>query len=246
MCKPYVSFSSLRNIDVSINNYLWHKENPKDSKAIRIGRAFHLYFLQPEEFKKTFIIAPKGIKFSNKDGIEWKKTFSEYYDNGMFLKYEEFETFQRMEKNILNAPQSFLLENLMNDGKVNTEILLQSELDSEIDIKGFLDFLDVENQCIIEIKTISDITKADREVKFTYSPQAYIYKYLADLNYCGNFDIVFIFVQSGGSCEVRYIRPSIETLDFGYNWTVKNIEKFKNYLSNPLKYNGFSKEIEEV
>jgi len=54
-----VNWSSLKEIATSPKMYQWRKANPRpDTESLFFGRAMHCALLEPEQFQKTYVIAP--------------------------------------------------------------------------------------------------------------------------------------------------------------------------------------------
>ena len=70
---PAVNKSTLWEMRKSPAHYRWALEHPReDTAALKFGRAFHMAVLQPEEFKKTYVLAPEVDRRTKAGREEWQ------------------------------------------------------------------------------------------------------------------------------------------------------------------------------
>ena len=69
---PGISSTNIKHALVSPQHYLTHKQHPKPStSSMVIGQALHSLILEPDKFRKEFILSPYD-NFRSKEAKEWR------------------------------------------------------------------------------------------------------------------------------------------------------------------------------
>ena len=106
---PGVNKSTLWELRKSPLHYKYALEHPqKDTPALKFGRAFHMAVLQPEEFKKTYAVAP-DIDRRTKQGKEEWQAFLDFYEGREIITQDDYETIIGMRDAVLNDPDAHYL-----------------------------------------------------------------------------------------------------------------------------------------
>jgi len=231
-----ISHSDLMLIDKSIEHYL-RKGKFDSTDAMDLGRAFHCYILEREKFDNEFVVKPENMKFTTKDGKEWQ---ANNLDRTV-IDFKDFRWFELMQKKIIEHPMNYVLQG--NSIEVEKEIFFEYQ---DLQCRSKLDYINPTKRIIIDFKTISDCSKAESESKWKYSSQAYFYQIACYEEYGELFDCIFIFAEKSYPHGVKYIKFTPDTLTIGANKIQSAIDKYKNYLSNPEQYTGYSENLIEV
>lgn len=147
---PYFSHPALSRSDIvdllaGPNVYQARKENKKKSDALSFGTAFHMFLLEPERFKKEYAIAPEGMQFNRKDGIEWKKA----NEGKTPIKNSNFTMLCEMTTNIKN--HSWLKDKFEN--ATMEQCYYFNDEDTGEALKSRPDLVNIVKGCIIDFKT---------------------------------------------------------------------------------------------
>ncbi len=107
-CKESISSSSLKLLTVSPYTYLAELKKKQNgivtlpTKSMKFGTIVHMMLLEPLEFKKRFVIAPK-FDMRTKIGKEGKQLFDlECPEDAVVMNAEEYDDFMGVIEAILN------------------------------------------------------------------------------------------------------------------------------------------------
>lgn len=103
---PGISKSGLDHIAHCPSSLPWSREAPVDEeklKAMDFGTALHCLLLEPEEFDKQFIVAPKFNLRTNAGKEEWEN-FQLEHDDKIIMTAEEWRKLQIMQGSVMAHP----------------------------------------------------------------------------------------------------------------------------------------------
>jgi len=202
----YISKSGLVRIKESPAHY---KEGEPfiETPEIIFGRMYHCFILQPEKFKKDYIVfddskiiselKSKGIK-SPKATNEYKHWYgtkiSEYEDKSLIEK-DDYERMIGMKDRLLQHPYAKML---ISNGLPEQGLIGELETKAgRIGIKLIPDLRNDNKRICIELKTTVRASKRDfpkEAANYDYHIQAAFYSDLLELFYGDNREVKFIFI----------------------------------------------------
>jgi len=243
---PGVSKSQLDDISLSYAVYKWRKSAPIDEEkidALTMGTALHCLLLEPDEFTKRFICAPKFNRRTTA-GKEEERDF--------------LESVNLMGKTVLDA-ESWRKLHLMRDSVFahdDAKKLLEAEGHAEASMywndeetgllcrtrpDKFLSRVPV----ILDVKKVADMARFPRHIaEFRYHVQDAFYREGFRQNYGETPSFVFIAVSDTIDCgryPVRVFMLSQYDVDVGTWLFRQDLNTFARSLAAP-NYGG----IEEI
>ncbi|EBA9763370.1 exonuclease VIII [Salmonella enterica] len=174
---PGVSKSQLDDIAVCPAFYQWRKSAPVDTektKALDMGTALHCRLLEPDEFKKRFIIAPEFNRRTTA-GKEEEKAFLESCENSgkTVMTAEEGRKLELMYGSVMAHPGCRAL--LEAEGKTESSIYWTDTETGELCRIRPDKFL-TNSPLILDVKKVADMSRFARHVEeFRYHVQAAMY-----------------------------------------------------------------------
>lgn len=174
---PGVSKSQLDDIAVCPAFYQWRKSAPVDTektKALDMGTALHCRLLEPDEFKKRFIIAPEFNRRTTA-GKEEEKAFLESCENSgkTVMTSEEGRKLELMYGSVMAHPGCRAL--LEAEGKTESSIYWKDTETGELCRIRPDKFL-TNSPLILDVKKVADMSRFARHVEeFRYHVQAAMY-----------------------------------------------------------------------
>ncbi|MJS76102.1 exonuclease VIII, partial [Salmonella enterica subsp. enterica] len=174
---PGVSKSQLDDIAVCPAFYQWRKSAPVDTektKALDMGTALHCRLLEPDEFKKRFIIAPEFNRRTTA-GKEEEKAFFESCENSgkTVMTSEEGRKLELMYGSVMAHPGCRAL--LEAEGKTESSIYWTDTETGELCRIRPDKFL-TNSPLILDVKKVADMSRFARHVEeFRYHVQAAMY-----------------------------------------------------------------------
>ncbi|EMG8726308.1 PD-(D/E)XK nuclease-like domain-containing protein [Salmonella enterica] len=174
---PGVSKSQLDDIAVCPAFYQWRKSAPVDTektKALDMGTALHCRLLEPDEFKKRFIIAPEFNRRTTA-GKEEEKAFLESCENSgkTVMTSEEGRKLELMYGSVMAHPGCRAL--LEAEGKTESSIYWTDTETGELCRIRPDKFL-TNSPLILDVKKVADMSRFARHVEeFRYHVQAAMY-----------------------------------------------------------------------
>ncbi|MDJ5729966.1 PD-(D/E)XK nuclease-like domain-containing protein [Salmonella enterica] len=174
---PGVSKSQLDDIAVCPAFYQWRKSAPVDTektKALDMGTALHCRLLEPDEFKKRFIIAPEFNRRTTA-GKEEEKAFLESCENSgkTVMTSEEGRKLELMYGSVMAHPGCRAL--LEAEVKTESSIYWTDTETGELCRIRPDKFL-TNSPLILDVKKVADMSRFARHVEeFRYHVQAAMY-----------------------------------------------------------------------
>lgn len=126
-----------------------------ESTAFRIGSALHMAILEPELFKKSFVIQPKfsgtGMMAAKAD---WRLGIKH---DAVILKQEEYDDLQEMINSVLSHQDAC---NILKDGKTEQSGYFR-DVDTGIKCRIRPDFLHFGHMALLDVKTTTDVRASE-------------------------------------------------------------------------------------
>ena len=104
--KEGISASDLKRMMKSMATWKYFFDNPEDSKdspALKFGRAFHKYCLEPYEFNKEYIVSPKFDR-RTKEGKEEAAAFEKVAEGREIIDEETMDKLTKMREALYATP----------------------------------------------------------------------------------------------------------------------------------------------
>jgi len=221
-----ISNSDMSYLVEGYDHYLNAKKTPVDSKAMEIGRLFHSVILEDKGF--YFCDESQLIKISKEQGKKITRANPEYKEwlskqQGVALDLDTFIALEYWKK--------YFKENkLYVDGEVEQEFYFEHQ---DVSCRSKLDFIDVENNIVRDLKTFSK-TPTFKNIKNTiYSNswyrQCYFYKLAYLKKYAVEPDFIFDLITLTKPYKHIEIRISSESFEeMAENEIMVALENFKN------------------
>lgn len=243
-----MSASSIKLCKTSYNKFDRRGEF-EETPAMKFGTGFHLFLLDQQEFFRQYHV----IQYEGKRvGSAYEKAYNTakyLYPDKKLIDLNDFKRYNEMSESIWSHPKA----NYLFSGDTMVEealffdydlpIRLRCDKFKSIEFKGKLDIINNSKRLVIDLKTISDIEKAEKALKYDYCQQGYLYKQACELNFGGVWNVVYIFVESKSPYDVHILGMSSETLERGREVTEKGLNNYLEILRNPDGYKGYSKDI---
>ena len=147
--RDHISSSQIK--DLLKNPYLFFNPVEKEHKDVfDIGSAIHCLILEPQNFKRDFIVAPKIDKRTKVGKDSWIE-FVKQSEGKIVLKSEDFDNCIKIQKSVLSIPE---VVNLLKEGV--SEKSYFTTLKNGIKAKVRPDFYRPKERVIIDIKSCRD------------------------------------------------------------------------------------------
>jgi hypothetical protein len=153
---PAISNTALGKLSRSPAHYkAWLDSREEDeSEALRIGRIAHRAILEPKEFEAEFAtlyaVKPDGMKFSTREGKDWK--LAREGEGRSIITFEQAEFLSASAKSISTHKTA---GKMLKAGRA--ELSVTAELDG-IPVKCRVDFA-TEGNALVDLKTARDASK---------------------------------------------------------------------------------------
>lgn len=230
--RPELSNSDIKLLLKSPDAYL-NKEFSEPTDAMILGTALHCYILENDAFKAHYSIKPVGLSLATKEGKLWRDS-----QTNTIISESDVVMFETMRQNILKHPYSFLL----TDGKREIEKEYYFNYNG-IDCRSKIDMVNHDYLTIIDLKSISDCSRAENVTKYENDTQSTFYK-LALRNQIPeglNYDFVFIYTEKTYPFGCKFIQLS-EWSEMQSLGKIHKAMEIYNNLEN-LNYFGYDSNI---
>jgi hypothetical protein len=185
-----------------------------DGKVLAEGRLFHTSLLEPQKSQST----PK-VNVSSRNTKAYKD-FLEANNLKFCLLQKEYDNVMKMVEKIKH---NFDIYSMIYQDNNKFEVPAVMELEGT-QWKGKADI--VGDDCLIDLKTTSDITKFSRSASsFNYDSQCFIYQTLF------NKPLKFIAIDKE-TLQIGVFEPSDDFVNRGERKVIKAIEVYKDYFSS--------------
>jgi exodeoxyribonuclease VIII len=225
----YVTNSMLKQLMTGSTMRLEHYINMehKESEALLVGSAFHCYLLEPEDFDKRYVYAPK-IDKRTKAGKEMYAAFLEDIGDRKAIPAHYEHSFECMYDNItrnLNA------NHLIQEAEGRETIHFWEDVKTGLKCKGKVD---IEGKdYLVDIKTTSkgaDLESFNKFVNdYKITQQAAFY-----LNGTQKKAFYFIMVELKAPFGVGIYKMSDKAIEFGNKQVESTISLYSKYINEEL------------
>lgn len=241
---PRVSNSSMKAFLKSPRYYQWRIHNPlPDSPAFLIGRAFDVYFLEPENFDSEFFVfdqeqRPDTTKtMALKANKEWKENLISENENKDVLSVSDYELIKDMANSLQSVWKAC---DMPLNGSVQQ--VAKSEVHG-IECKAKCDL--IEGSIIVDVKTTNDI--------YSFSKSAFNYGYYRQaafyLDLFGADSFFFAVVDKHAPHEAAIFEASKEMIDYGrqeYMGILAQIKHFRDQYGSEYEENNIWPGIDPI
>ena len=225
----YVTNSMLKQLMTGSTMRLEHYLNMehKETESLVVGSAFHCYLLEPEEFDKRYVFAPK-IDKRTKVGKELYAEFTESIGERKPVPGHYEFAFENMYTNIYDNKNA---KTLMDGAKVRESIHFWEDTKTGLKCKGKVDAEG--KDYLVDIKTTSKGADHESFNKFVndykITQQAAFY-----LNGTQKKAFYFIMVELKAPFGVGIYKMGEEAVEFGNRQVESTINIYKEFVSNEL------------
>jgi hypothetical protein len=227
----YLHYSDLCLIARSYQYYEYIKSIPPelipDSDAMKFGRAYDTYILEPEKFTNEWFIVEESARpepektMASKANQAWKTTIEAEYP-GKFISEKEHKVLKSMQWQLMHHPTAKLF--ITPDGKPQN--IERFDLSGH-KFTGKYDIFYEQKQLIVDLKTIVTVNPKyvlNHILKYRYYLQEYIYRAGAFKNYGFNPNFLFIFQEKAAPHDVL-------VLSLSNDWQIKAEWELKRLLA---------------
>lgn len=225
---PYFSRSHIKKAYRKPHK-LFSDEN-KETKAMRLGRAFHSFMLEPDLFYENY-----HILHSDYNG-KWESTIDKHVKEGILPPGKSFireKDAKWMSAAKLEAMKCKIAAPLLNLSNKFVECSLFTKFfEEKVDVKVKLDMIDLNARTIYDLKSIKDISLWESESRNRdYDLQAYFYTEVAKIVFGFSFDFIIIFMEkSEDSPGIKVVQASGDAMGRGRNKMQKGLENIERAL----------------
>lgn len=231
---PYFSNPALSRSDIvsllrGPNYYKHYKDTEQKSKALDFGTAFHMYLLEPERFKKHYVVAPEGMKFNLKAGIAWKKE----HEDKAILKCEDFNILMEMAANVKTHP--WLADKF--DGATMEQNYFFKCPETGEPLKSKPDLVNLLKGCIIDFKTSRTLN--ERQLGYEAVDRGFDVQGAMCVNAVASktglyLDFYDVFIEKNPPYDVLVTHITSEDLDRAYMKVVQAVHIYRECKSADL------------
>lgn len=238
----HVSASMIKVLSESPQEYyqrfIAHTMQDEDTDAMRFGRAFHAYILEPITFATRFAVAPKCDKRTTKGKEEYAE-FMAANAGKELVDAQDIELLKRLRDAI--HTHKFASAVLSKSGLVEHSIKWEAD---GLNRKAKPDFIIEENAIAVDLKTTDNASPAsfaDAIGKYKYHLQAAWYLGgLLNVSKTENYRFIFIACSKKPPYSVAVYEIEDEDIDFAWNEN----ERIVSELLGRIKHNHWRAEWE--
>jgi exodeoxyribonuclease VIII len=222
-----ISASGLKRLKVSPAHYRFG-EPMKETDAIRFGRAYHCFVLQPGEFAREYYVmddveiyselVAKGFKSprSTKEYKEWAAAEGAKAGTRTTIDGEQYQKMTDMVKSLTSYP---FAKKLISGGEA--EIGYEGTIETiagPINVKLKPDYVNKDKAVIVDLKTAADSSAAGfarAAASYDYHIQAAFYKDMMDLKDTTAYSFFFIAQETEPPYAVNVFEASDQFIGQG-------------------------------
>lgn len=233
--KTTVSSTGLKEFKKSphafLSHHLWADEFDKEKKHLRIGRAVHMAILEPELFKKKFVLSPK---FSGTGAVKAKSEWRLSIDSdALILSEDDYHDLQSMVESALKHPSACVA---LRAGKAEISGYFSDPL-TGIKCRIRPDFFNESKMCLVDIKTTKDSVGMKDFSKtiasFEYHVQLAMYCEGVRLITGKEVELpVFLAIQTKSPFECAVYTADVKMQELGFSRYQKYMRSLKACLTN--------------
>lgn len=233
--KKYIplSFSSLKQFDVSPNHFIHYKNKKRVSTtAMTRGSALHCMVLEPDEFEKRYFIAPnfrRGTK-------AWDECLAAAGTREI-IKDSEHEGIERM--------ASAVMENRHAREIITNATAFEQHVEFEFNGIPFHGFIDIVGNVVADLKSTQDVSKRGfQKTIFSYKYHWQAALYLRAIGMENEF--MFIGIEANAPHNVMVYRMPKSVIDIAVRELIDITNKFKAWDGMPQSYDTEIIDIEPL
>lgn len=225
---PAISQSDMKYLTVSPAHYKAYKESVREeTDAMRLGTATHLAVFQPQHFHEEVVQAPRFDKRTKEGKAGWE-LFQSNLGNKLPLSQEDYERCIDMSEAVRSNPLF-----IKHTASGNPEASLTADTSFEnVKVKGRLDWLNIDNGIILDLKTIGDVADIYNIKKTLYKGYAmqclFYLSLMESYDPSKTYEFIFCFVEKEAPYGVRFVKINPASLLNYANLlesTLKNLSK---------------------
>ena len=242
---PAISNSMLGDIDVSIANWRYKKNNPliegtydennpnNPTGATILGSALHESVLEPIRYAQRVAL---GEYEKSKDvGAGYMKTA--YIKGKELLLRGQAEIVSNMRKALEEHPEG---RDIFSEAKKELSVLFEY---NGMQCKSKIDWFNKDRKLIRDLKTIAKIGDVEKSINNGYFRQASFYKLAILQKYGILCDFEFIFVSKENVKEVKVVRMHNDWYSLGIDEIDRLMKKYKDWETGYETFEGAFKEV---
>lgn len=244
--------SSLHEILRSAGHMEYKQKNPDNTESLRVGDGTHGAVLEPERFKKEYIVLPQDCKPGTKEnpnkGMGARKAAFEAAAEAKgqaILEPADIQNIKEM-AGVIHADQNAM--DLLRDGEAEISGYF-TDPEYDILVKIRLDYINKKDGIIIDLKTCADARFGPFRAstyKYGYDLQAYMGLYgVTQITGEVHSEFRFICIESKGYHGLKIYRADDEMLDTGYKKYHQAMKLYKECLEKD-EWDGYSSECEDM
>lgn len=224
----------------------FQQDNPDDTKSIRLGNAFHPSVLEPQRFKKEFVILPtncqSGTQENPNKGMKSNLAAFEAQceaNNQIIITQKDYDNIREMAS--VTHGNKKAMDLLSNGIAELSGYFLDPEYDVLVKIR--LDYINKKEGIIIDLKSCADARKElfrTSAYNHGYDLQAFMGLYgVTQITNQAHSDFRFICVESKDYHGLKVYEADQEMLSTGYRKYRKAMELYKQCLERN-EWEGYS------
>lgn len=210
-----VSNSSLNNMSKSPTHYRHNLDNPMESTpAMVFGSLVHTICLEPFEVEERYAVIPSCDK-RTKEGKALMAEFKENNKGKIAVSKDHMDKAQAMFQSINN---NTLACDLMGRSGDNEMAVFSEDKDTGLMLRGKIDRICEESNCIVDLKTTSDASNSGFQqsvFRYNYHRQASMYIDLCTSQGLKIDAMIFVTVEKEAPYAVNVFELDDYTLEKG-------------------------------
>ncbi len=224
---PGLNQSSIPHLLKSGAHYLANLSEPKSTSALEFGNAFHMYVLEPEKFKREYVVE----KIDGRTNKGKLRKFELEASNLKVLSDDDFYCIRKMDENIKKHP---IASKLLVGGYTEQVIKfkLKASNGMEVNCKAKIDYLLPDT--VIDLKNSKDSVDTasfSRTIeKWNYHVQGAFYSHGIETLSGTRPDAIFIAVEDVAPFAVNVIKLSEDHFSVGYREIYQALDVYERCL----------------
>lgn len=196
----------------------------EDTPALRLGSITHRTVLEPDTMAGAFVTKPSGMKFTTKDGKEWRDA-----QTLPIMDAYEVAAMQGMRDAVWKHP---LASRLLKGADCERSAFAE---DKGLLLKSRFDALPPSSNAIVDLKTCdsADLASVEKAIsKYGYYRQAAFYLKIAGLLELGRDLFAFIFVEKTPPFAVAVYQLADVVIEAGHMMISRDLQCLRNCMES--------------
>lgn len=224
---PGISKSGLDHIAHCPSSLPWSREAPVDQeklKAMDFGTALHCLLLEPEEFDKQFIVAPKFNLRTNAGKEEWEN-FQLEHDDKIIMTAEEWRQLQIMLGSVNAHPTARWI---FEQAGVNEASIYWTDDETGELCRVRPDRILTDHHIVVDVKKVDGMDRFEKHIgEFRYHVQDAMYSE----GYKQHFGVEPTFLFLAVSSSVSAGRYAVDVIEIEPDWKRRGHELYRENLN---------------